>query len=58
MNNYTWLEEYMLAKPGAAKDYKAEWDWHLYLVGDKMFASVFCPPNNYAPLMPEKTLLA
>ena len=56
--NYPWLEEYMLAKPGASKDYKAEWDWHLYLVGGKMFASVFRPPEKYDPAYAGKDLIS
>ena len=44
-NNYPWLDEYLLSKPGAAKDYKAEWEWHRYLVGGKMFAAV-CKPDE------------
>ena len=36
---YEWLDEYLLSKPGATKDYKIEWEWHRYLVGGKMFAA-------------------
>ena len=35
--NYSWLEEYCLNKPGAAKEFKAEWGVFLYTVGGKMF---------------------
>jgi len=34
---YEWLDEYCLAKKGAVKDFKIEWDAVRYLVGDKMF---------------------
>ncbi len=36
--NYEWFENYCLAKEGAIKDFKEEWQWHRYLVGGKMFA--------------------
>lgn len=38
---YKWLDEYLLDKPGAEKDYKPEWGWHRYMVRGKMFAAVF-----------------
>ena len=38
---YEWLDEYLLDKPGAEKDYKLEWGWHRYMVRGKMFAAVF-----------------
>lgn len=44
MNYYPWFDEYLLAKPGAAKDYKEEWGWDRYLVSDKMFAAT-CQPG-------------
>ena len=44
MNHYPWLDEYLLAKPGADKDYKEEWGWDRYLVSDKMFAAM-CQPG-------------
>lgn len=43
MNKYTWLEEYLLAKPGCTSDYKIEWGWQRYQVGGKMFAAVCTP---------------
>lgn len=36
--NYPWLDEYLLAKPGATKLYKEEWQATLYQLGGKMFA--------------------
>ena len=30
MNRDDWLDEYLLAKPGAVKDYKPEWGWWRY----------------------------
>lgn len=34
---YEWLETHCLSKPGAVKEYKAEWEAYRYLVGGKMF---------------------
>lgn len=48
MNRYPWLDEYLLAKPGAVKDYKAEWDWFRYLVDGKQFAAVCKPDGTHA----------
>ena len=44
MNRYEWLDEYLLAKPGAVKDYKPEWGWWRYQVGGKLFAAT-CRPG-------------
>jgi len=35
---YPWIDEYCLAKSGAIKDFKVEWDVTRYLIGGKMFA--------------------
>lgn len=43
MNKYEWLDEYLLSKKGAVRDFKPEWGWHRCLVGGKMFAAVCCP---------------
>lgn len=37
---YTWIDEYLLGKPGVTKDFKEEWNWIRYQIGDKMFAAV------------------
>ncbi|PYG90182.1 putative DNA-binding protein (MmcQ/YjbR family) [Ruminiclostridium sufflavum DSM 19573] len=37
---YLWLDEYLLSMKGALKDFKAEWGWTRYLIGNKMFAAV------------------
>ena len=37
---YTWLDEYLLAKPGVTKDLQPEWNWIRYHVGGKMFAAI------------------
>lgn len=36
--NYSWLDEHCLARKGAVKDYKAEWNATRYMVDGKMFA--------------------
>lgn len=35
---YEWLDEYCLAKNGAEKDYKLEWNATRYMIRGKMFA--------------------
>lgn len=57
MTEYPWLDEYLLAKPGATKDYKAEWEWERYMVGGKMFAALLHPSDNYDPLYANKDLI-
>lgn len=37
---YTWMDEYLLAKPGVEKDLQADWNWIRYKIGGKMFAAV------------------
>ena len=49
MNNYPWLDEYLMSKPGAEQDFKIEWQWQRYLVRDKMFAAVCTPDPKYQP---------
>ena len=44
MNKYEWLDAYLLAKTGAVKDYKLEWQWWRYQVGGKLFAAT-CQPG-------------
>ena len=46
---YPWLEAYLLGKKGVHKDFKAEWNWDRYLIGDKMFAAV-CYGQNQEPV--------
>lgn len=54
---YAWLDQYLLSRPGATKDYKAEWGWHRYLVGGKMFAALMHPSEKYDPLYAQKDLI-
>lgn len=37
---YDWIDGYLLEKKGVTKDFKEEWRWTRYLLGDKMFAAV------------------
>ena len=48
-NNYEWLDGYLLSKPGAVSEFKAEWGWLRYLVGGKQFAAVCTPGEAYKP---------
>jgi len=48
MNRYPWLEDYLLSKPGAERDYKLEWQWDRWLVRGKMFAAVCTPDPKYS----------
>ena len=45
--NYGWLDGYLLSKPGAEKDFKAEWGWQRYTVRGKMFAAVCAPGQEH-----------
>lgn len=57
MIKYSWLDEYLLAKPGASKDYKMEWGWQRYIVGGRMFAAILHPSDKYDPAYAEKDLI-
>lgn len=37
---YTWLDEYLMAKPAVTQDVQEGWNWRRYKVGDKMFCAV------------------
>lgn len=43
MNRYPWLEAYLMSRPGAEQDYKAEWQWQRFLVRGKMYAAICTP---------------
>lgn len=43
---YTWLDGYLLSKPGAARDLQADWNWIRYSIGGKMFAAVCLDGEN------------
>ena len=44
---YTWLDAYLLAKPGIEKDYKAEWGWDRYRLHEKLVAAVCTPDEKH-----------
>ena len=37
---YPWIDDYLLQKKAVRKDFKEEWGWYRYQIGDKMFAAV------------------
>lgn len=45
---YDWLDEYLLSKKGVTKDFKIEWNWIRYQIGDKLFVAV-CLDNQNNP---------
>lgn len=47
MNRYQWLDEFLCSLPGAEKDYKLEWEWWRYRVGEKQFAATCQPDPKY-----------
>ena len=47
---YTWLDEYLLSKKEAHKDFKVEWQWHRYLIKDKMFGAM-CTDKEGRPIV-------
>ena len=48
---YDWLDAYLLGKQGVRRDFKAEWNWQRYLLGDKMFAAVCYDDENRPSLI-------
>ena len=42
---YTWLDDYLLAKPGVTTNTE-NWNWVRYMVGGKMFAAVCLDEQN------------
>ena len=42
---YDWLESWLMSRPGAEHDYKAEWGWDRYMVRGKLFAAI-CSPSG------------
>ncbi|MBD5468394.1 MAG: hypothetical protein HDR21_09620 [Lachnospiraceae bacterium] len=45
---YTWIDEFLLSKPGVTKDLQKDWNWLRYQIGGKMFAAV-CMGENDEP---------
>lgn len=43
---YTWIDAYLLGKPGVTKDHKKEWNWIRYQIGGRLFAAVCLDEND------------
>lgn len=43
---YTWIDEYLMRKPGVTKDLKKEWNWIRYMIGGKLFAAICLGEDN------------
>ena len=37
---YSWIDQYLLGKPGVTKDFKQEWNWIRYMIADKLMCAV------------------
>lgn len=37
---YTWIDKYLMEKPGVTRDLQKDWNWMRYQIGGKMFAAV------------------
>lgn len=37
---YPWIDEYLMEKKGVTKDFKEEWKWTRYMIGEKLFCAV------------------
>lgn len=37
---YPWIDEYLKAMKGVSSDFKEEWNWTRYFIGNKMFVAV------------------
>ena len=42
---YTWLDEYLMKKPGVTKNTE-NWNWVRYMIGGKMFLAVCLDEND------------
>lgn len=40
MNNYPWLYDYLLNRPGVHSDFKEEWEWLRYMIDGKLYAAI------------------
>lgn len=40
VNDCGWLDSYLRSFPGVTRDFKEEWQWIRYQIGDKMFAAI------------------
>ena len=37
---YDWMDDFLMSKPGVAKDLQKDWNWIRYQIGGKMFAAI------------------
>ena len=44
--NYPWLDKYLLSKKSVKKDFKIEWQWDRYQIGNKLFAAICYGENG------------
>ncbi len=57
MERFGWLDAFLLAFPGAERDFKAEWQWMRYQVGGRLFAALLHPGMQYDPIYAGRDLL-
>ena len=43
---YSWMDEYLMAKPGVTRDLQKDWNWIRYQIGGKMFAAICLDEEN------------
>ena len=43
---YSWIDEYLMAKPGVTRDLQKDWNWIRYQIGGKMFAAICLDEEN------------
>lgn len=48
---YHWIDEYLMSKKGVNKDFKEEWNWQRYMIGDKMFVAICYDDDNRESLI-------
>ncbi len=53
-----WIDAYLLGMPGCEKDWKAEWEWWRYQVGDKLFAATMVVGPERAPEYAGRSLIS
>ena len=59
--DYAWIPDYLKAKKGVTWDFKVEWQWERYKIGEKLFAAL-CKNKAGQPIVslkcePEVSLL-
>ena len=47
MNQYSWIENYLKEMIGVTADFKVEWQWNRFMVGEKMLAAMCKPEEKY-----------